>query len=83
MRKRLIKGLAHLQRNPKAVRQDVIGERIGDITVVRSRAYPYSECVCDRGHTTYKTTTYLRQAKRDRAHVKCSECVRIEREVRA
>ena len=82
MRKRLVTGLAHLQRNPKGVRQDVTGERIGDITVVRSVAYPYSELRCERGHTTYKTTTYLRQSKRDGVHVRCSECVRIGREVR-
>jgi hypothetical protein len=72
--------VAHLKRNPKARKQDLIGERIGDVTVVASKQHPYSELRCELGHKSFKFTSYLRQAKRDGAHVRCTECVKLERE---
>lgn len=70
--------MVHLRRNPHTVRQDVLGDRIGDVTVVCVR-HPYTELRCDRGHKSFKQTSYIRQAKRDGGRVRCSECVKVAR----
>jgi hypothetical protein len=76
-RKNLPAGLFFARKQPS---KDIVGERIGELTVIPSAGSDYSKVRCDVGHETLKTRSYLLRALRSKENVCCSECRRLEAE---
>ena len=74
--------MIHFRRNPRARKQDILGLRLGAVTVIRILAHPYCEVECEFGHKTKREATHLRRFMLGKEpHVpRCAECTRLERE---